>query len=101
MAVLRGAGADTLDLVLDIDRTGLLEAQLAFERVALLERRAQVHEHDVIAAGLELDLLTGADLEAALDLAHLHRSAVHLHLMHLEAAGLHQRAANKPLRLAP
>jgi hypothetical protein len=55
----------------------------------------------VIAARLELDLLTGLDLQAAGDLAHLHNAPFRFHFMNLEGSRLRQRAADQPIRLIP
>src|SRR5262245_10249100 len=96
----RALRTHTLDLELDVDGAGLLETQLTFDHLALLQRCGQIGEHDVIAAGLELDLLAGRDLEAALQLAHLHHAVFHLHLVHLEAPRPRHRAAHQAIRLA-
>ena len=83
--------------VFDLNRAGLLDNQRALDAPALLERRLQVHEHDVVAARLELDSLARLDLETAGNPAHRHHAVLGFHLVNLEAAGARKRAADQPV----
>jgi hypothetical protein len=99
MAVmLRALGAEAFHVVFDIDWIRLLKAQLAFERVALLERITQLREHHMITAGIKLYLLARLDLQASSDLIHVHDIAVHFHLVDGEVARLRQPAADQTVR---
>src|SRR5688500_9799572 len=73
--------ADGFDGVFDLDLARLLELERALDGLALLERRGDADEHQVIAAGLELDGLSRLDLDALRQHAHLHHAALHRHLM--------------------
>ena len=75
------------DLQLDVDAARFLEHQGQRHLGILGERRLEPHEHDVKAAGLELDRGAGRDLDALFELAHAHDVAVHLHLMDLGLVG--------------
>src|SRR6185295_1498541 len=87
--------ANRLDGVFDVDLAGLLELQRALDPLALLERLADADEHQVIAAGLELDGLARLDLDAVRERTHLHHAVVHRHLMDLEFSGDLARAADQ------
>jgi hypothetical protein len=52
-----------LDIVDDLDASGLLELQRPFHLLADIEGLLQSEQQDAIPAGLELDLLPGFDLE--------------------------------------
>src|SRR5829696_7862903 len=93
------ARRDAAHGVLDRHRAGLLEQKRAFERLALLQRLRQVHEHDMVAAGLELDGCAGLDLEPGLERAHAHDLALHRHLVDRKARRRGQRAADEPVGL--
>jgi len=54
---------------------------------SLANGRLQPHEHDVKAAGLELDRGARRDLDAFFELAHAHDVALHLHFMDLGLVG--------------
>src|SRR5215207_801632 len=93
------ARRDAAHGVLDRHRAGLLEQKRAFERLALLQRLRQVYEHDMVAAGLELDGCAGLDLEPGLERAHAHDLALHRHLVDRKARRRGQRAADEPVGL--
>src|SRR5689334_18401675 len=76
--------ADRLDGVFDLDLAGLLELERALDPLALLERRGEADEHQVIAAGLELDGLAWLDLDPIRQLPHLGDATLHRHLVDLE-----------------
>jgi hypothetical protein len=59
VAVLaRASGTDSFNLVLDLYDPRFLKAQLTLQPFTLFQRLLQVHEHDVVSAGLQLDRLT-------------------------------------------
>ena len=71
------------DRELDFHRAGFFELQCRLDRFAGFERMLDVHEHQVIAAGLESHRLARLDFDAAFDRAHLHHAVVHAHRMDL------------------
>ncbi|MCY1535410.1 hypothetical protein D9M68_708150 [compost metagenome] len=69
---------------LDFDRSRLFEGQGRLDGFALLERLLHVHEHDVIAAGFQLDDFAFGNRDPALQFAHDHDAAIDLHLVELD-----------------
>src|SRR6185436_506394 len=93
----RGAGI-FLDVVDDLDRSGLLEHQRTLDLLANRERLLEAEQHDAKRAGLELDGLAGLDLDAVGERARLGH-AVHIdHLVHLDLARRRRGASDQAIR---
>jgi hypothetical protein len=77
-------------LGLDLDRLHLLVLALDLQRdghyVALLQLLLELHQHDVVAAGRQLDALAGGQVELG-DGAHLHDAAFHAHGVQFDHPG--------------
>src|SRR5262249_57278695 len=83
-AMAAGGGAHWFDIELYLDGPGLIEYESPFRTRVCLQRLGDVHEHEVIRAGLDLDGLAGLDLEPLGQAAHLHHVTLQQHLMHLD-----------------
>ena len=77
-------GADADDREIDRDRASVFERQRHLRRLALDQWMFEAGQHDVVAAGRELDVAMGGDRKAVLHLAHLHHVALHRHLVDLD-----------------
>src|SRR4051794_29877928 len=86
LMLMRRGCADRHDGEFDIDRAGILEYERHGHPPALLKGLLQPHHHQVEATRRERDGGTGRNRKPALDLAHAHDAAFHLHLMDLHRA---------------
>src|SRR4029079_7924618 len=93
----RGAGI-FLDVVDDLDRSGLLEHQRTLDLLANRERLLEAEQHDAKRAGLELDGLAGLDLDAVGDRARLGHAVHNDPLVHLDLARRRRGPSDQAIR---
>ena len=82
---------------LDLDPARLLEYQRALHVLAGDYSLFQIHEHQMIAAGPQLDGLTGRDFKAKGKLAHTHHAVLVRHFVHFHSARMSERAADQSI----
>jgi hypothetical protein len=75
-----------LDNDRDLERPSTGKGEGQREPVALLERLSEIEQHEVVAAGLQVELLAGFQIHRR-DRAHFHYPCLHRHLVQLDGAG--------------